>query len=119
MSCGIGRERWNAQFLGNLLQGIVAHADDLPDSVGDGQHVGRPFGVIKEEGIGVSVVGIAPAAKNVHHLRGDHGTDDLGAAIGMGCLGAKEAYFPIYYILIFKEQHVAEVDAVAKIGEEP
>lgn len=35
------------------------------------------FGIVKQEGFGIAVVWIAPAAENVHHLRSDHGTDNL------------------------------------------
>ena len=119
MASRIGSESWDAQFFGDLLQGIVAHAYDLSDSVRDGKHVGRPFGIVKQQCFRVAVVWVTPTVENIKHLRGDHRTDDLGATVGMSCLGTKKTDFPINYILIFKEQHVTEVDAVTKIGEEP
>lgn len=73
----IGCERWYSQLLGYFLQGVVAHADDFTDGVGDGKHVSGTFGIVKQEGFGIAVVWIAPAAENVHHLRSDHGTDNL------------------------------------------
>ncbi len=119
MSCRIGRERRDSQFLGDFLKGVVAHTDDLPDRVGDGKHIGRSFGIFKKVGFRIAVIGVAPTMKNIKHFRGDHRADDLRAAIDTGCLAAKETDLAVYDILIFKEEHIPEVDAVAEVGEEP
>ena len=109
----------DSQFFGDLLQSVIAHTDDFPDGVGDGKHIGRTFGIFKKESFRIAVVWVAPTVEDIHHFWRDDGADDLGATIGVGCLGTKETDLTVYYIIIFKEQHIAEVNAVAKVGEEP
>ena len=77
MSCRIGRERWDAQLLGDFLKGVVAHTDDLPDSVGDRKHIVRSFGIFKKEGFRIAVIGVVPTMKDIKHPRGNHRADNL------------------------------------------
>ena len=119
MPCRICCEWRDSQFIGDLLQSVVAHTDDFPDSVGDGKHIGSTFSIFKQKSFRIAIVWVAPTVEDVQHFRGDDRADDLGAAIGVSCLGTKEADLTIDYILIFKEKHIAEIDTIAEVREEP
>lgn len=119
VSRGVGSERRDAQLVGDFLQGIVTHTYHTTHCVRDGKHICRSLGIGEKECFRIAVIGIAPSLEDRKHLRGYHGTNDLGASVGAGGLGSEKANLSVDDVLVLEEKHIPEVDAVAQIREKP
>lgn len=116
MPGGVSRERRNPQLFRNFLQGVIAHTDHPTHRVGDGQHIGRSFGIFKKECLRIAIVGVAPAMEDGKHLRSEHSPDDFGATVGPGGLRTREMDLAVDDVLITKKEHIPEIDAIAQTG---